>query len=199
MRSPGNWRGWILLLAAAGVGLAVARGASQPLSPSAPQQARKADLRQRLTPMQFRVTQESATEPPFQNEYWNNHASGIYVDVVTGKPLFASTDKFDSGTGWPSFTRPLPASGILEKKDFSYGMARTEVRSGDSDSHLGHLFDDGPPAQGGLRYCINSAALRFIPVADLEKAGYGQYLALFGHAPADKPKTASRAPAPPGP
>jgi len=184
MRASSN-PGWALLIAA-GLGLACAGSQVRAATPSMAKPAR-ADLRQRLTPMQYRVTQEGDTEPPFRNEFWNNHAQGIYVDVVTGKPLFSSTDKFESGTGWPSFTRPLPGSGIIEKKDFSYGMARTEVRSGDSDSHLGHLFDDGPANRGGLRYCINSAALRFIPAADLEKAGYGQYRALFGQAAAVKP------------
>jgi len=195
MRAFGKW-GWLFLsLAAAGIALAFARShAAAPMPPAqeAPMvhsnKPPQAELRQRLSPMQYRVTQESDTEPPFQNEFWNNHAPGIYVDVVTGKPLFASTDKFDSGTGWPSFSKPLGDSGILEKKDFTFGMARTEVRSGDSDSHLGHLFDDGPAAKGGLRYCINSAALRFVPAADLERAGYGKYLALFGLAPAAAPK-----------
>ena len=145
------------------------------------------DLKQRLTPMQYQVTQENATEPAFQNEFWNNHGDGLYVDVVSGKPLFSSKDKFDSGCGWPSFSKPLEGSGVQEKKDASFGMIRTEVRSSDSDSHLGHLFDDGPADRGGLRYCINSASLRFIPVADLEQAGYGQYLTLFGLA-ASRPK-----------
>jgi len=130
--------------------------------------------------MQYRVTQENATEPAFQNEYWNNHEEGLYVDVVTGKPLFSSKDKYDSGCGWPSFTKPLSEEAILEKRDTSYGMVRTEVRSRNSDSHLGHVFEDGPAEKGGLRYCINSASLRFIPKADLEKEGYGQFLALFG-------------------
>lgn len=142
--------------------------------------AKKQALQQRLTPMQYRVTQESATEPAFQNEFWNNHEEGLYVDVVSGKPLFSSRDKFDSECGWPSFSKSLEGSGIEERKDTSFGMIRTEVRSSDSNSHLGHLFDDGPADKGGLRYCINSASLRFIPVADLEKAGYGQYLPIFG-------------------
>jgi peptide methionine sulfoxide reductase msrA/msrB len=193
MRSLGKFSTWgwlVLLLAAAGIGLAFGSSSSQtpPGAQETPmtqdKQPSQAELRSRLSPMQYRVTQESATEPPFQNEYWNNHAQGIYVDVVTGKPLFASVDKFDSGTGWPSFTKPLTGSGIVEKKDFSYGMVRIEVRSTDSNSHLGHLFDDGPPDRGGMRYCINSAALKFVPVADLAKAGYGQYLALFGLASA---------------
>ena len=133
----------------------------------------------RLTPNQYRVTQEDATEPPFRNEYWNNHEDGIYVDVVSGEPLFASADKYDSGCGWPSFTRPIEGSSIVEKQDRQFGMLRIEVRSGAADSHLRHVFDDGPVAEGGLRYCINSASLRFVPEHDLEAQGYGQYRALI--------------------
>jgi methionine-R-sulfoxide reductase/methionine-S-sulfoxide reductase len=133
----------------------------------------------RLTPEQFRVTQQSATERPFQNEFNDNKEPGIYVDIVSGEPLFSSFDKFDSGCGWPSFTRPLEADHVDEKRDITHGMIRTEVRSANADSHLGHVFPDGPRDQGGLRYCINSASLRFVPVADLEKEGYGQYIHLF--------------------
>ena len=134
---------------------------------------------EQLTPEQFEVTQRSATEPPFRNEFWNNHADGIYVDIVSGEPLFSSTDKFDSGSGWPSFTRPIEKAHVVEKSDRTLWMKRTEVRSANGDSHLGHLFDDGPVADGGMRYCINSAALRFIPVDDLESQGYGDYRSLF--------------------
>ena len=136
-----------------------------------------------LTPEQYQVTQCSATEPAFHNQYWDNHEPGIYVDVVSGEPLFASVNKFDSGTGWPSFTVPIEPGRVVERRDFSHLMVRTEVRSAHGDSHLGHVFHDGPREAGGLRYCINSASLRFIGVADLEREGYGQYRALFeaGH------------------
>jgi peptide-methionine (R)-S-oxide reductase len=133
----------------------------------------------RLTPEQYQVTQEAATEPAFRNEFWNNHEPGLYVDVVSGEPLFTSLDKFDSGCGWPSFTTPLDPGNVVEHSDHSFGMIRTEVRSTHGDSHLGHVFPDGPQDRGGLRYCINSAALRFIPVTDLEREGYGEYRKLF--------------------
>jgi peptide-methionine (R)-S-oxide reductase len=134
----------------------------------------------RLTPEQYQVTQQNATEPPFGNEYWDNKEPGLYVDVVSGEPLFASVSKYDSGSGWPSFTVPVEPGNVVEHSDTAYGMIRTEVRSAHGDSHLGHVFPDGPAAAGGLRYCINSAALRFVPVDDLEREGYGAYRELFG-------------------
>lgn len=132
-----------------------------------------------LSPIQYRVTQENGTEPAFQNEYWENHRPGLYVDIVDGTPLFTSLDKFDSGCGWPSFSKPIDPNLVVEKKDYSHRMFRIEIRSKEADSHLGHVFDDGPRALGGLRYCINSASLKFIPVGELEAAGYGEYLKLF--------------------
>jgi methionine-R-sulfoxide reductase len=147
-----------------------------------------ADLKKQLTSEQYAVTQEAATEPPFHNEFWDNHAPGIYVDVVSGQPLFSSLDKFDSGCGWPSFTQPLSGTNIMERDDSSFGMDRTEVRSSLADSHLGHVFDDGP-GPTHLRFCINSASLRFIPVDKMEAAGYGKYLDPFIKAGLYKPKT----------
>lgn len=137
------------------------------------------ELKKKLTPEQYHVTQQCGTEPPFRNEYWDNHRAGIYVDVVSGEPLFTSLDKFDSGSGWPSFTKPIDKNNVAEKSDRTFGMERTEARGSKSNSHLGHVFDDGPSDKGGMRYCINSASLRFIPVEKLKEEGYGQYLPLF--------------------
>jgi peptide-methionine (R)-S-oxide reductase len=141
--------------------------------------SKTSDALSRLTDSQFRVTQKDGTEPAFRNEYWDNHEPGIYVDVVSGQPLFSSIDKYDSGTGWPSFTKPIEVDVVRTKSDRTLWMTRTEVRSAGADSHLGHLFDDGPADAGGQRYCMNSAALRFIPVSELEAQGYGEYRALF--------------------
>jgi peptide-methionine (R)-S-oxide reductase len=144
-----------------------------------PEYRKNPDAISKLSPEQYRVTQRDGTERPFENEYWDNKEPGIYVDVVSGEPLFASTDKFESHSGWPSFTKPIDPEYVVENHDITYGMKRTEVRSTHGDSHLGHVFDDGPRAMGGLRYCINSASLRFIPLDELESEGYGQYNRLF--------------------
>jgi peptide-methionine (R)-S-oxide reductase len=145
----------------------------------------------RLTDTQYRVTQKDGTEPAFRNAYWDNHEPGIYVDVVSGQPLFSSTDKYDSGTGWPSFTKPIDADAVTTKTDFSLFMPRTEVRSTGADSHLGHVFPDGPRDAGGLRYCMNSAALRFVPASDLEAEGYSDYRTLFANTDTDTQENAS--------
>ncbi|HEY2468390.1 MAG TPA: peptide-methionine (R)-S-oxide reductase MsrB [Terracidiphilus sp.] len=144
-----------------------------------PEYRRNPEALSKLSPEQYRVTQRGGTERPFQNEYWDNKEAGIYVDVVSGEPLFASPDKYDSKSGWPSFTKPIESENVVEKHDATQGMVRTEVRSMHGDSHLGHVFDDGPRDAGGLRYCINSASLRFIPLDKLESEGYGKYRKLF--------------------
>src|ERR1700685_3538302 len=144
-----------------------------------PEYKKNADSVSRLSPEQIRVTQQNGTERPFENAYWDHDEAGIYVDVVSGEPLFSSLDKFDSDCGWPSFTKPVDAENVEEQPDNTLGMSRTEVRSSHADSHLGHVFDDGPREAGGLRYCINSASLRFIPLDELESEGYGEYRKLF--------------------
>ena len=175
------------VLLAAGLVAVVRHGRAQPaetstFEPESMKDFKKpepAELKKKLSSEQFAITQQCGTEPAFHNAYWDNHKPGIYVDVVSGEPLFSSLDKFDSGTGWPSFTQPVKGTDIVEKKDSAFGMARTEVRSKVADSHLGHVFDDGPADKGGMRYCINSASLKFIPVEEMDQAGYGQYLEPF--------------------
>jgi methionine-R-sulfoxide reductase len=159
------------LFTAAAAALLLAACSGKPAAENKPMDEKP----KQLTPLQYDVMKKCGTEPAFHNEYWDNHRAGIYVDAISGEPLFASSDKFDSGSGWPSFTKPLKEGNVREKADDSYGMARTEVRSVSSDSHLGHVFHDGP-APKGLRYCINSAALRFVPLEDMQKAGYGAYI-----------------------
>jgi methionine-R-sulfoxide reductase len=155
----------------------LARGQEKKTVATNPEMKAESELRARLTPLQYHVTRESGTEPAFRNEYWDNHRAGIYVDVISGEPLFASLDKFESGTGWPSFTKPIEPDRVVEKIDHSLGV-RAEIRSKSSDAHLGHVFEDGP-APTGMRYCMNSAALRFVPVEKLKEEGLAQYLPLF--------------------
>ncbi|MBA2430801.1 MAG: peptide-methionine (R)-S-oxide reductase MsrB [Chthoniobacterales bacterium] len=175
-RSSGSWL-FVALVAIAAVGIvlfilnrAMAQQSSDPAD---------AELRNKLTKEQYHVTKQNGTEPPFRNEYWDNKRPGVYVDVISGEPLFSSLDKFDSGTGWPSFTKPLAPENLVEKGDRTLGMVRVEVRSKKSDSHLGHLFDDGPRDKGGMRYCMNSASMRFIPVEKLKEEGLERFLPLF--------------------
>jgi peptide methionine sulfoxide reductase msrA/msrB len=165
-------RWWSMVLVVAGCAGQLAKPAVTYVKPS------DSELRKRLTPMQYQVMQQDGTEPPYRNDYWDNHAAGLYVDVVTGQPLFVSVDKYDSKTGWPSFTRPVAPESVVERPDYRLGYLRREVRSTGGHSHLGHIFEDGPRPTG-LRYCINSAALRFIPLGDLKTNGYGSYLSRF--------------------
>lgn len=157
----------------------ISESKTEPTTQPEPAKPMPEDLRARLTPIQYEVTQNGATERPFTNEYDHEFREGLYVDIVSGKPLFSSLDKFDSGCGWPAFSKPLEATEVTEHKDNTHGMVRTEVRSATANSHLGHVFNDGPAKSGGLRYCINSASLKFIPKEEMEKAGYGKYLSIF--------------------
>lgn len=181
MRIPIIWAlPAVMLSASSPAGTAAQAQTQKPAAPAKTVWERPADseLRKKLTPIQFAVTRRDDTEMPFRNEYWDNHEPGIYVDIISGEPLFSSLDKYDSGTGWPSFTRPLEPSNLKTKTDYKLLYPRTEVRSKMADSHLGHLFDDGPRPTG-LRYCMNSAAMRFVPVSQLVAQGYGKYLPLF--------------------
>ena len=177
MRNPIVWALPALMLSASRP-IMVAAQSPAPAAKSAWKRPSDAELKKKLTPLQFAVTRHDDTETPFRNEYWDNHEEGIYVDVISGEPLFSSLDKYDSGTGWPSFTKPLEPANIKTKTDYKLLYPRTEVRSKNADSHLGHLFDDGPRPTG-LRYCMNSASMRFIPVSRLAAEGYGKYLKLF--------------------
>ncbi|MBV9463237.1 MAG: peptide-methionine (R)-S-oxide reductase MsrB [Verrucomicrobiae bacterium] len=206
MKSLEKWKttGILLLLAAASTGIAVDLSTNRAKEHAVNQnqsnpnsKGGKEDLKKKLTPLQYQVTQQCGTEPPFRNEYWDNHKPGIYVDVVSGKPLFSSLDKFDSGTGWPSFDKPLVKDEVVEKTDSTFGMKRTEVRSKSGDAHLGHVFPDGPRETTGIRYCINSASLRFIPVEEMEKQGYGEYLEPFIKAGQYKRESKAGSPAKP--
>lgn len=174
-------RVWILVLSLIFVGATSAKE-KEYVKPS------DTELKKTLTPLQYQCTQQAATEKPFDNAYWNNKREGIYVDIVSGEPLFSSTDKYDSGTGWPSFTKPIDDTAIVTKPDHELLVERTELRSKRADSHLGHVFDDGPKDKGGKRYCVNSASLKFIPVEEMSAKGYGRYLSLFPNRKSEKKK-----------